>query len=231
MQNGTSGVLHDPGFNPNLLASELRNLAVSKVWYLSAVSADFKEDVRVFVPGVCLLIQKKDSFEYFGVFDTGYPSEDGLKSPDLLLRRACWDLRTDYSNCIEADNKFKYLMGDEQLVVENSFTCRESQQALMDLIIKLETYTVSGIGLKKCSRNSEMLGNVSIKVNANGNIPVLCDFFYSQYVSINDFLDLWIENFVQAFNLIDMSESAKPDNSFNVSYIESPQSSIPKWGK
>jgi hypothetical protein len=212
-----NGFLYQSKYSSKEAILYLRHLANHKMTSVNVISAEFAGEETGFEPSVCVLLEKKEKKDFFGVFEPVFAKDEDYDGPDLLVRKAYWDMRQDYAGFMNATNKKEYLESDKSVFIQNSFVRKKEYPDIAGLVRSIDDACCNGFSFKDVVNPAPDWIRVTISVLTD---KLTVELTFNPY-SINDFLNGWINSFIKTIEAFDFAKGVVPDNGFQISYVES----------
>jgi hypothetical protein len=198
----------------------MRNLAISKMVDVKLISADFKENIFFFYPLVWLLLDSVSNIKFIGVYATEDEdiSDNSNRldiSPSFCIRKAFWSKSEDVSNFQHADDKKKYILGENQILSNVYFINSTHLPEIEQIISEAINITKNGLFLEKNTQSK--LAYDEIKINISDGRFYL-NFSYKPHLLTNSALEEWIIKLCNSIDSLPLDIGYLPDDKFTMSY-------------
>jgi hypothetical protein len=216
---GSVGIYKAPKkvvFTPALM----KNLAISKMIDIRLISADFKESPVVFTPLLWLLLDSVSNIEFFGVYanndeDFSDNSNQLDISPSFCVRKVLWSKHEDIYNFQNADDKKKYILGDNQVISNICFINSTHLPEITQLISKGIQIAENGLILQENLQTKLVYDEIKINVS-DGRFYL--NFSYKPRLLTNSALEEWIIKLRNCIDSLPLDIGYSPDDGFRISY-------------
>ncbi|MBD2607976.1 hypothetical protein H6G81_26535 [Scytonema hofmannii FACHB-248] len=203
-------------FTPTLM----KNLAISKMMDVRLISADFKGSPVVFTPLFWLLLDSISNIEFFGVYsnndeDFSDNSNNLDISPPFCIRKALWSKSEDIYNFQNADDKKKYILGENQVISNVFFIDSTHVPEITQLISEVIKITKNGLILQENLQNKLVYDEIKINVS-DGRFYL--NFSYKPHLLTNSALEEWIIKLCNCIDSLPLDIGYLPDGKFRMSY-------------
>ncbi|MDJ0674654.1 MAG: hypothetical protein QNJ36_04510 [Calothrix sp. MO_167.B42] len=205
-------------FTPTLM----RNLAISKMVDVKLISAEFQENTFWFEPLVWLLFDSVSNIEFIGVYATDTDNEDISDNsskldicPSFCIRKSSWSKSEDIYNLQHADDKKKYILGENQIYSNVFFIDSTHLPEIEKIISEAIHLTKNGLLLEENIQSRLACTEITINVS-DGRFYL--NFSYKPHLLTNSALEEWIIKLRNSIDNLPLDIGYLPDDKFTMSY-------------